>query len=204
MTPQTEGPIATCDTPIDPAVLADYWLALLSVPEEQLVEEHLLTCDSCGDRLQEVIQLSEALRAIARTGALRIVVADEFISHAAESGQQVRQYDVAPGQTVACTISAADDLLVARLAADLSSVDRVDLRFFDLQGVERHRMTDIPVRHDAGRVIFQESTMFAKAAPSSTMVARLLAVTPDGGERLLAEYRFEHTRTMPGPPGWSW
>jgi hypothetical protein len=65
-------------------------------------------------------------------------------------------------------------------------------------------MNDIPVRAGAGHVIFQESSTFAKAAPSSSMVARLLAVGADGGERLLGEYFFQHTRTIPGPPGWEW
>ena len=36
------------------------------------------------------------------------------------------------------------------------------------------------------------------------MIARLLAVGADGGERLLGEYTFHHTRTIPGPPSWEW
>ena len=31
-----------CQHPIDVAVLADYWLAVLAGPEEEAVEEHLL------------------------------------------------------------------------------------------------------------------------------------------------------------------
>jgi PAS domain S-box-containing protein len=34
------------------------------------------------------------------------------------------------------------------------------------------------------------------------MTARLLAVEADGTERLVGEYIFNHTRTIPGPPGW--
>jgi anti-sigma factor RsiW len=40
----------------------DYWLADLPPAAEEAVEEHLLTCDACGDRLREVIDLSESLR----------------------------------------------------------------------------------------------------------------------------------------------
>ena len=36
-----------------------------------------------------------------------------------------------------------------------------------------------------------------KAAPSHTMIARLVAVDDAGGERLLGEYTFHHTRTLP-------
>ena len=65
-------------------------------------------------------------------------------------------------------------------------------------------MNDIPVRTDAGHVIFQESATFAKAAPSSSMVAHVISVAADGKEHLLGEYFFQHTRTIPGPPGWEW
>jgi hypothetical protein len=198
------GRLPTCDSPIDPVVLADYWLALLAEADEQRVEEHLFECDACGDRLREIIQLSEALSELARSGALRVIVADEFIRHAAESGQRIRQYDFAPGQTVACTISADDDLLVARLAADLSGVERVDLSFFDPKGNERHRMVDIPVRADMARVIFHESAVMGKKSPTTSMVARMLSIGQDGSERLIGEYTFHHTRTIPGPAEWEW
>jgi hypothetical protein len=194
----------TCRAPIDPAVLADYWLGLLPAAEEETVETHLFECDACGHRLQGIIDIAEGLRALARAGSLRVVLGEDFVRHAAETGRRVRQYDFVPGQTVPCTISADDDLLVARLAVDLSGAERVDLSFRDPQGVERGRMNDIPVRIDAGHVILQESSAFAKAAPTSSMVARLLAVDAAGEERLLGEYFFEHTRTIPGPPGWEW
>jgi hypothetical protein len=204
MTPQAEGSSLPCQAPIDQAVLTDYWLALLSPSEEERIETHLLSCDACGACLGGIIQLSEALNELARSGALRVVIPEEFIAHAIEDKRRVRQYQIAPSQTVPCTISADDELLVARLTADLSGAVRVDLSFCDTRGVERHRMDDIPVRVDARWVIFQESAVFAKAAPSSTMVARLLAVGEDGAERLLGEYTLQHTRTIPGPPGWEW
>ena len=34
------------------------------------------------------------------------------------------------------------------------------------------------------------------------MIARLVAVDETGGERLLGEYTFNHTRTLPGPGAW--
>jgi anti-sigma factor RsiW len=203
MTKKDEPPV-TCQAPIDSAVLSDYWLALLPAAEEEAVEAHLFECDACGDRLRGTIEMAEALRALARSGALRVVVGENFIRHAEETGRRVRQYDFAHGATVPCTVSAEDDLLVARLAVDLSGAERVDLSFRDAQGVERARMNDIPVRTNARHIIFQESATFAKAAPSSSMIARLLAVGADGEERLLGEYIFQHTRTIPGPPGWEW
>jgi hypothetical protein len=203
MTRKDETP-GTCVAPIDPAVLADYWLGLLPTTEEEAVEAHLFECDACGDRLRGIIHLAGSLRALARSGALRVVLGEDFFRHAKETGQRVRQYNFASGQIVPCTISADDDLLIARFAVDLSGVERVDLSFHDPQGIERGRMSDIPIRTDAGHVIFQESATFAKASPSTSMVARLLAVSERGDERLLGEYFFQHTRTIPGPPGWEW
>jgi hypothetical protein len=130
------------------------------------------------------------------------VVSDQFVKHAAETGQRVREYAPRLGGSVQCTVAADDDLLVARLAVDLSKAARVDLSWCDAQGVERQRMTDIPIRSEAGGVICQQSITFAKASPSSTMIARLVTVDAEGAERLLGEYAFHHTRTIPGPAGW--
>jgi hypothetical protein len=35
-----------------------------------------------------------------------------------------------------------------------------------------------------------------------TLVVRLLAVDDAGTERLLGEYTFQHTRSLPGPGAW--
>jgi hypothetical protein len=179
----------------------DYWLAALPSAAEEAVEQHLMTCDDCGDRLREVIALAEGLRALARSGALQVVISDHFVKRAAETGLQVREYAPAPGGAVQCTVAADDDLLVARLTLDLTTASRVDLSWCDQQGVEHQRMADIPIRADAGSVICQQSITWAKASPSATMVARLLGVDEKGDERLLGEYTFHHTRTIPGPPG---
>jgi hypothetical protein len=199
--PHADGNVG-CSSPIEAAVLMDYWLAALPPAAEEAVEEHLLACDECGDRLREAIDLSESLRALARSGSLQVVISDQFVKHAAETGLRVREYAPPPEGGVQCTVAADDDLLVARLAVDLTSASRVDLSWCDLRGVEHRRMTDIPIRADAGSVICQQSITWAKASPSATMIARLVAVDERGDERLLGEYAFHHTRTIPGPPGW--
>jgi len=154
------------------------------------------------DRLREVIGLSEGLRTLARAGSLKVVVSDQFVQRAAAAERRVREYAPPVGRSVQCTVAADDDLLVGRLVADLSGAMRVDLSFCDARGIELQRMTDIPVRGEAGSVVFQESITFAKASPSTTMIARLVAVDAEGAERLLGEYTFHHTRTIPGPGGW--
>lgn len=188
-----------CASPIDPAVLADYWLAVLAKPEEEAVEEHLFACDECGSRLRVIIALAEGIRKIAREGSLLMVVSDVFLKRAAEDGLRVREYVPPPGGGVECTVTADDDLLIGRLVSNLSGAKRVDLCICDQHGVERLRLPDIPFDSGAGSVAFQQSITYAKAASSETMIARLVSMDDAGRERLLGEYTFNHTRTLPGP-----
>jgi hypothetical protein len=191
-----------CANPIEAAVLMDYWLAALPSADEEAVEQHLMTCDGCGDRLREVIALADGLRALARSGSLQVVISDQVVKRAAATGLRVREYAPPRGEGIQCTVASDDDLLVARLAVDLTTASRVDLSWCDPRGIERHRMADIPIRAEAGSVICQQSITWAKTSPTSSMIARLLAVDEKGEERLLGEYTFHHTRTIPGPPGW--
>ena len=192
----------SCSIPVDAAVLADYWLAALAKPEEEAVEEHLFTCDDCGARLREVMALAEGVRQLAREGSLRMVVSDAFLKRAAGEGLCIREYAPPPGGSVQCTVTAEDDFLIGRLAANLSGAKRIDLCLCDQRGVEQLRLPDIPFRSEAGSVVFQQSITYAKAAPSETMIARLVTVDEAGADRLLGEYTFNHTRSMPGPGAW--
>ncbi len=187
----------SCSNPIDAAVLADYWLAALAQPEEEAAEEHLFTCDECGARLREAIALAEGVRKLAREGSLRMVVSDVFLKRAAEEGLRVREYAPPAGGGVECTVTAEDDLLIGRLAANLTGAKRVDLCLCDERGVEQLRLPDIPVHSGASSVAYQESITWAKAMPSNKMIARLVAFDETGGERLLGEYVFNHTRSLP-------
>lgn len=194
---------ANCSRPIDAAVLADYWLDALQPAEEEAVEEHLLCCDRCGARLREVISLAEGVRDLARQGSLRMIVSDAFLKRAAEVGLRVREYAPPPEGSVQCTVTAQDDILIGRLAADLVGARRVDLSVCDSRGVEKLRLADIPIHAGGSSVIYQESISFAKAAPTNKMIVRLFALDERGEERLLGEYTFQHTRSLPGP-GASW
>ena len=188
---------------VDPVVLMDYWLAALSAAEEETVEEHLLACDGCGDRLRDVMQLAESLHELARSGTLQVIVDDDLLRRAEANGLRIREYGPPRGESIQCTVTAEDDLLIARLALTLSTATRIDLSWRDLHGVERQRMTDIPIRADAGSVICQQSIIWAKESPTTSRVAQLVAVDEQGHESVLGEFTFHHTRTIPGPPGWT-
>ncbi len=191
-----------CANPIDAALLGDYWLAAVAQPDEEGIEEHLLQCDQCGEQLREVIALAEGVRKLAREGSVRMVVSDEFLRRAAEEGLRVREYTPPPGGGVECTVTAEDDLLIGRLAANLSGAKRVDLCICDEGGVEQLRLPDIPVPSGASSVLYQESITFAKAAPTNKMILRMVTFDEAGSELLLGEYTFNHTRSIPGPGAW--
>lgn len=188
-----------CSNPIDAAVLSDYWIAALAKPEAETVEEHLFSCDQCGARLREVIALAEGVRDLAREGSLRMVVSDSFLKRLAQDGLRIREYAPPTGGGVECTVTAEDNLLIARLAANLSEANRVDLCICDERGAEQLRLPDIPVQYGASEVVYQESITFAKAMPTSKIIARLVTFDDAAGERLLGEYTFNHTRSLPGP-----
>jgi hypothetical protein len=192
----------SCATRLDAAILAEYWLGTLGATEEESLEEHLFACEECGTRLDWVIALAEELRAVTRDGSLMTVVSETFLKRAEEEGLRVRQYAPPAGGSVQCTVTAQDDLLVGRLAAKLGTARKIDLSLCDPGGVEQFRLRDIPFEPAASSVLWQQSITFAKAAPTSTMVARLIGVDESGSESLLGEYTFCHTRTLPGPGAW--
>lgn len=191
-----------CTHPIDVALLADYWIGALAGQEEEAVEEHLFSCDECGGRLREVIALTEGVKEVAREGNLLMIVTEAFLKQVEVEGLRVREYAPARGGSVQCTVSKEDDFLIGRLDADLSAMRRVDLVICDKQGVETRRLADIPFQRESGGVRFQQPIGYAKAAPSETMIARLVGVDDSGAENLVAEYTFVHTRTIAGPAGW--
>jgi hypothetical protein len=192
----------TCRSPIDAAVLTDYWLGALPGDEEQSVEEHLFGCDECGARLRDAMELVDGVRRLASGGNTQMVVSDAYLRRAAEAGLRIREYSVAPGGSVPCTVTEDDDLIIGRLAADVTGRGRVDISLCDGGGVEIARLQDIPVRAGSGSVNWQASAAFLKAAPSMTLIARLLAFDAAGAETLLGEYTFQHTRSLPGPGAW--
>jgi hypothetical protein len=202
MTDEKRPAPLNCAEPLDAAVLADYWAAVLPVPDEERLEEHLLACDACAARLREVIALADGIGMLARSGSLRMIVNDAYLERAANDGIRIRAYDFLPGSRVACTVTPDDDLLIGRFSADVSGAQRVDLSLCDERGVEHVRMRDIPVSSRSGGVVYQESITFAKAAPSATTIAKLVSIDETGAERVLGEYTLDHTRSMPGPAAW--
>jgi len=184
-----------CTQPIDPPVLADYWLAELPAAEEAAVEEHIFGCEDCTRQLQSVATLAEGIRALARQGNLGMIVTSEFLDRLAGEGMRVREYAPKAGGSVQCTVTAQDDFLIGRLAADLTGIEKVDLALCDPSGAERRRLRDIPFRAGLTEVILNYPIGAARQSGPDVMIMKLLAITGQE-EQVLAEYMFNHTPSM--------
>jgi hypothetical protein len=187
----------SCASPFDATFLADYWLAQLDESDESAVDEHLLSCNDCGPRLREIIALAEGLRDVALRGSMHLIVSDRFLQRAQEKGLQGLQHAPPVGGSVQCTVSAEYDLLVGRLAADLSGVRRVDFALLDESGAEQSRLRDIPFLDRPGDVIFQVLIEAMKAASDLRLTALLIARDDADEELVLGEYLFDHKRSNP-------
>lgn len=113
----------------------------------------------------DMIALAEGVRNLAREGSLRMIVSDAFLRCAAEEGLRVREYAPSPGGSVRCTVRAEDDILIGRLAANLSGAIRVDLCICDERGVEQFRLSDIPVHCGANSIAYQGCDQPVAARP---------------------------------------
>jgi len=182
-----------CDRPVELAALVDYWLEEGERPEGDPLEEHLLGCASCGARLQGLVDLTDGVRRLAREGAVGMVVTPSFLDRAASEGLRAREYRVAPGGRVDCTVTPEDDLLVGRLQGDFAGVSRLDVVVQE-EGRPEHRIADVPVSHDAGELIVAQAMPAARAWGKRRFRFRLLA-RDTTGERLVGEYTFDHTPT---------
>ena len=186
-----------CATPIEFETLIAYWLGELPVPAEAIVEEHIFSCAFCTRRLEELTALAFGVRAAVRNGAMPAAITNAFLESMRHQGMRIREYVLAPGESVNCTIRAEDDAVVSRLRVPLAGVKRVDaLQSLDLgEGrVQQWRLEDVPFDPDAGEVLSLPCAAELKKMPAHTFLVQLVAVDEDG-ERPLGEYTFAHTPT---------
>ena len=186
---------ARCAEPIEFEALVAYWVGELPTAAEARIEEHLFGCAHCTRRVEELAALAYGIRAVVRRGAVQAVITPPFLEFMKQQGMRIREYRLAPGERVACTIRADDDAVVGRLQAPLAGVKRVDalhsLDFGDGQ-VQQWRAEDLPFDASTGEVLSLPSAEALKRSPAHTLCVRLLAVD-ESGERPLGEYTFAHT-----------
>jgi hypothetical protein len=190
--------VTPCPAPLGDDVLLDWWAGELDRVERRRLETHLLSCEACAARATATARLVLGARELVRRGEVPAVLLAPVVERLRREGRRVREYRVAPGGSVRCTVAPDDDVVVSRLSADLRGVVRVDLVSRIDEGAE-HRLADLPFDAAAGELVWAPPADALRARPASVERLRLVAVAP-GEERVLGEYTFDHT-PWPGPPG---
>lgn len=180
-----------CAEPIPFATLIEYWFGELSAEAEARIEEHFLACAQCSAELETLALLGQGVRAAFEKGAIHAVISAPFLATMKERGMRLREYPVAPGESVHCTIDKDDDAVVGRLKAPLGGLGRVDVVGTDEAGTLLFRFDDVPYDPATGEVLFCPPAAALKQMPAHTERVRLLAVGPEG-ERAIADYTFFH------------
>jgi hypothetical protein len=176
--------------------LVAYWLGETDADTTLAIDEHLLGCDACGARLDEVIALGDGVRRAFDAGRVRAFVGAAFIERLAARGAQVHEYRLGPGDTVACGVTRGDDLLVTRMDAPLAGVTRLDAVVRSSLAADEERIADIPFDAVRGQVLMLPRMEEVRRAPAHTFEVALVAVDGDA-DRVLARYTFDHTPTPP-------
>lgn len=183
-----------CSGPIELAALVAYWMGELPPADEEPLEEHLLGCAHCGERLARLAALGSGIRGAVRAGRLRAVLSAPLLERMKKEGLRLHEYRVAAGGSVNCTLRADEDGVVGRMQAALAGVKRIDLvQVLEAQGQEfSQRLEDIPFDPAAGEVLDFPSAAAMRTMPPTTIRMRLVAVD-ESGEQTLGEYTFVHT-----------
>ncbi|MFO1328324.1 MAG: hypothetical protein U1F56_13270 [Rubrivivax sp.] len=185
---------------LDWDALVAYWLGDGDVAGTEAADEHLMHCDACGTRLDELIALSRGVRDAFTGGRIATVLGAPFVDALKAAGRRVREYRVPLDGGVHCAVEPGDELVVSRLSAPLAGVPRLDaLVTRSIDPGHAERLQDIPFDAATGEVLLAPRLDTLRRLPSHETLVRLFAV--DGrGERELGSYRFHHRGAdAPGP-----
>jgi hypothetical protein len=177
--------------PLADDLVLDWWTGELGAADARRVERHLLSCGSCSARADLLPAVAEGLRSLVRQGRLPGVLSPIVVERLQRDGRRIREYRVAPGAGVQCTVAPDDDVVLARLSARFEGVTRVDLLSRVDDGPEQ-RYADLPFDPAASELIVAPPADLLRARPASVEIMRLVSVEARG-ERLLGEYTFNHS-----------
>jgi hypothetical protein len=180
---------ASCTT--SPQDLLGYWLGELDASHESRLDEHLLACSACSERLRTIVDLGAAIRRELLRGSFGFVLPAPFVRRIKDAGLSVREYSLEPGGSVSCTVTPEDDLVVAYLHAPLRDVRRLDLVIHDATA-GTIRVSDVAFDPEADSVTMVPSVAYLRTLGHNQQRAQLVAV--EGvNERVIADYTFNHS-----------
>lgn len=187
---------ADCAAPIGWARLVAYWFDDADSAEAARVDEHLLGCDHCGCVLDQIIALGNGVRHAFAAGQIGVFITTAFAERLAKRGLRLRNYRVAAGGSVDCSVDPDDDLVLGRLQVPLQGVRRLDLLSHWSSGPPDQRAEDIPFDAAAAEVVVVPPLAHLRRMPAHVQRISLVAVD-ESGERVLGNYTFVHCGVGP-------
>ena len=180
--------------------VSDYWTPELEADAIQRIEAHVFVCAQCATRLDAARTLIDGLGDAVRRGRFQAIVTDAVLNRLARDGTRMRMFTLDPGAVVPCAVWAGDQVIVSRLRADFTGVERVSL-VMQVGGEEMHRVTDVPVGPGARELIQAFSADQLRELPQVEVRLQLFGSRGPAGDELVAEYILEHGGTLDGRVG---
>ena len=171
--------------------LVEYWLGECDDTETQRADMHLLACDACGTKLDEVVALAQGVRRAFADGLVHTFISDAFVARLLERRVRVREYRVPHNGSANCSVAPEDDILVGRLEAPLEGVSRIDVAIRRSLADGEHWVHDVPFDAVRGEVLFAPKLDALRELPTHDMHIRLLACD-DLGRHEIGHYTLHH------------
>jgi hypothetical protein len=173
------------------AELADYWTSDTLPADVERIEAHVFACAKCADLLADAERLTAGIRGVAQDGAFQAFVSDSLLNQLARDGVRVRTYTLDPGETIRCSAWSDDEVVVARLRANLTGVTAVDAEMRTDSGEQWGHAVDVPVSTGATELVLALPADMVRNAPKGPM--RLtLRESGTSTPAVIAEYVFNH------------
>jgi putative zinc finger protein len=184
-----------CDAPIRDERLIDYWAGDLGADEAGSIEEHLFACGDCASRLEAVASIGTGVATLVRKGSVSGIISRALLNRMQRDGVHIRMYSLLPAETVPCAVFPGDDLVVATLRADLSSVHAVTISVTGPGDAPMGEVAEAPVSAQDGEVLWATPGALVRQMPSIRLRLRLMAAGDP--QRVLGEYVLDHAASEP-------
>jgi hypothetical protein len=184
---------ADCRAPLPIEQLVDYAAGELSEADETTLEEHLFACEPCARALERVMRLGAGIGRCVREGRIATPATDDLVRHLSAAGARIREYRLAPGDTVPCTAAPDDTFVAVRLAVPIPEVTSLsmDVDFHDLAtgAREAQHTEDVPIDRTSGEVVMLFPGELIRTYPRSRWTMHM---TPAEGSAALGPYVLDH------------
>jgi hypothetical protein len=175
--------------------VSDYWTPDVALADVERIEAHVFAGADCARRLDAARGLIDGIRDAVRRGRFQAVITDAVLNQLARDGTRMRMFTLEPGTVVPCAVWAGDQVIVSRLRADFSGLERVSL-VMQVGGEEVDRVTDVPVAPQAGELLQAFSADHLRQLPRIEVRLQLFGARGPAGDELVAEYILEHGGTL--------